>query len=244
MGFALNGCIDGFSRRLMWLETGPSNNNPAVVAHYFVECVRTLEVVPMHMRTDCRTENGTLAAIQCTLRSGHNDYFAGPRSHMFGSSTSNQRIESWWSFFRKGSAQFWIQLFGDMQTQGHFNGSHEHQCLMRFCFGALIQVELQECRQLWNLHRVCQSRFSRCPGGIPDELYNLPHRYDSRDCGFPINIQDLVQFQQFTERQDICGDAELKRMFLQEVTRNNLAIPENWENGVELYLNLKELVML
>lgn len=38
-GFAIHGCIDGFSRRIMWLEVNPSNNNPAAVAKYYVDCI-------------------------------------------------------------------------------------------------------------------------------------------------------------------------------------------------------------
>lgn len=101
-GLAISGCIDGFSRKVLWLECGPTNNNPTVIAHYFMSCVRNLGVIPMRLRTDCGTENGIMAAIQCTLRHHHSDYYSGASSHMYGSSINNQRIESWWSIFRKG----------------------------------------------------------------------------------------------------------------------------------------------
>ncbi|XP_039454836.1 uncharacterized protein LOC120433158 isoform X1 [Oreochromis aureus] len=101
-GLALSGCIDGFSRRLMWLVCGATNNNPAVIAHNYINCVKSLGVIPMRLRTDFGTENGTMAAIQCTLRHAHTDYYAGSSSHSYGSSTGNQRIESWWSYFRRG----------------------------------------------------------------------------------------------------------------------------------------------
>ncbi|CAK6958050.1 uncharacterized protein LOC127532017 [Scomber scombrus] len=58
-------------------------------------------VFPKRLRTDCGTENGIMAVLHCTLRSEHTDEFAGAKSHMYGTSTSNQRIESWWSYFRK-----------------------------------------------------------------------------------------------------------------------------------------------
>lgn len=34
-GFCIHGCIDGYSRRIMWLEVASSNNNPAIVAKYY-----------------------------------------------------------------------------------------------------------------------------------------------------------------------------------------------------------------
>ena len=39
-GFCIHGCIDGYSRRIMWLEVGPSNNNPAIICQYFLDCVK------------------------------------------------------------------------------------------------------------------------------------------------------------------------------------------------------------
>lgn len=100
-GIAISGCMDGFSRKILWLNCGPTNNDPAVIANNFISCVQDLGIVPMRLRTDCGTENGTMAAIQCTLRHDHTDYYCRERSHMYGSSSTNQRIESWWSFFRK-----------------------------------------------------------------------------------------------------------------------------------------------
>ena len=39
-GFSVHGCIDGFSRRLIWLEVGPTNKNPEVIAKYYLEAVK------------------------------------------------------------------------------------------------------------------------------------------------------------------------------------------------------------
>ena len=97
---AINGCIDGFSRKVMWLRSGSINNNPGSIAHY-MQCVSEFGQLPACLCTDCGTENGTMTAIQCALRSQHTDDFAGSLSHMYGTSTANQRIKSWWSFFRK-----------------------------------------------------------------------------------------------------------------------------------------------
>lgn len=84
----------------MWLCSGSTNNDPAVIAHHYLQCVSSCGL-PARLRTDCGTENGDMAAIHCSLREDHTDEFAGSVSHMYGTSTANQRIESWWSFFRK-----------------------------------------------------------------------------------------------------------------------------------------------
>ncbi|KAI9516384.1 hypothetical protein NQZ68_017587 [Dissostichus eleginoides] len=109
-GIGISGCIDGFSRKIMWLKFGPTNKNPEVIKNVFIDCIRNVGVIPMRLRTDCGTENGLMASVQCTLRHDHSDYYAGDKSHMFGSSMSNQRIESWWSIFRK-QRQTWLNVF-------------------------------------------------------------------------------------------------------------------------------------
>ena len=39
-GMTISGCIDGFSRRIMWLKCGPTNNNPEVIKNNFIDCIR------------------------------------------------------------------------------------------------------------------------------------------------------------------------------------------------------------
>ena len=77
-GFSVHGCIDGFSRRLLWLEVGPTNKNPEVIAKYYLDAVKQLGGVPRKMRSDDGTENSTLEALHTFLRSSHNDENAGP----------------------------------------------------------------------------------------------------------------------------------------------------------------------
>ena len=43
-GFSVHGCIDGFSRRLLWLEVGLTNTNPEGIAKYYLDAVKQLHV--------------------------------------------------------------------------------------------------------------------------------------------------------------------------------------------------------
>ena len=40
--FCIHGCIDGYSRQIMWLVVGHTNNHPCVVASYFIDCVQNV----------------------------------------------------------------------------------------------------------------------------------------------------------------------------------------------------------
>ncbi|TMS11885.1 hypothetical protein E3U43_019276, partial [Larimichthys crocea] len=129
-GISISGCIDGFSRKIMWLNCGKTNNDPSVIVQNYINCV---------------AEYGLMAALHCTLRSEHTDEFAGAKSHMYGTSTSNQRIESWWSYFQKQRSQFWMDLFSDLRERHLFNGSPAHTKWLRYCFLA----SWESCRKSW-----------------------------------------------------------------------------------------------
>lgn len=56
-GFCIHGAIDGYSRRIMWIEVGSTNNDPFVIAQYYLDCVRQVGGIPKIIRADCGTEN-------------------------------------------------------------------------------------------------------------------------------------------------------------------------------------------
>ncbi|XP_059930116.1 uncharacterized protein LOC132473851 [Gadus macrocephalus] len=243
-GIAISGCIDGYSRRLMWLSSDSTNNNPAVIARYYLQCVSNCGVVPARLRTDCGTENGDMAAIQCSLREDHTDEFAGPLSHMYGTSTANQRIESWWSIFRKQRTQFWMDLFSDLRDRHYFNGTHEHKCLVWYVLLGIFQKELDEHRELWNNHTIRPVRQSLCPSGKPETMYHLPHRFGGRDCGFQVDPQVLQEFKDLLPpTNSLCGDDNLQ-YFANLERQSQLAPPINWPAAVDNYLTLKEMAGL
>ncbi|MEQ2178753.1 hypothetical protein GOODEAATRI_017406 [Goodea atripinnis] len=159
----------------MWLKCGKSNNDLRIIAQNYMQCISEFGVFPMCLRTDCGTENGLMAALHCSLRSLHTDEFAGAKSHMYETSTSNQRIESLWSYFRKQRSQFWMDLFNDLRESHLFNGSRQHMSLVRYCFLGVLQKELDKCRQLWNTHTIRPVRQSKCPSGKPEAMHHLPH---------------------------------------------------------------------
>lgn len=86
-GFCVHGCIDGFSRRIIWLKVQRSNKNPRTIAKYFLQAVKAARGCPTRVNTDMGTENGTLAAMQCYLRSDSHDEHADQSAHKYVPST-------------------------------------------------------------------------------------------------------------------------------------------------------------
>ena len=114
----------------------------------------------------------------------------------FGTSPANQRIESWWSQFRISRSTWWINYFKDSIEKGHLNTDNglQMQCLW-ICFSSLIQKDLDEVKEHWNIHRIWPSRFDTI-SGIPDELFYLPERHGGVDeLTLPIS-EELINYAQ------------------------------------------------
>ena len=191
-GISIHGAIDGYSRKILWLNADSTNNDPKIVAKYFVTCLNDLNLVPRKVRTDRGSENIVIAGIQRFLRRFHQDSASAKESFKYGKSTSNQRIEAWWSFFRRSRMNWWINFCKDLEETTDFDpGIDYHIDCFRFCFLSVIQTELDETKKLWNSHRIRDVSNSECPGGRPDVLYFAPHRSGGRDCKFPLVQSDL-----------------------------------------------------
>ena len=93
-GFPIHGCIDGWSRKILWLHVTRSNNHPDIIATYYLNAVEEFGGCPVDLVTDLGTENGTMAATQSFFRDDAN-------SHRYVPSPRNQQIEAWWGYFRK-----------------------------------------------------------------------------------------------------------------------------------------------
>ena len=139
-GICINGCVDGFSRKVIWMNAYHKGSNPRLIGSYFVEAVESLGGCPRAIRGDLGTENGHVRDIQRYLRGDHDDAMAGQLSYLEGPSTANQRIEYWWSFLRRECTDFWMCLFRDLLDAGTFHSGFLDVNLIRFCFLHLIQV--------------------------------------------------------------------------------------------------------
>lgn len=139
-GICVNGCIDGFSRHLLWLNCYTTSSDPRVIGGYYLEAVSQVQGCPTLLRGDRGTENVRVRQFQRFLRRDGMDNRAGDASYIEGPSTANQRIEYWWNFLRRECTDFWISLFRELETDGHFDGGFIDINLIQFCFMAIIQA--------------------------------------------------------------------------------------------------------
>ncbi|KAK0140895.1 hypothetical protein N1851_012509 [Merluccius polli] len=109
-GIAISGCIDGFSRKMIWVEAYKTNNDPKVIAGYFTDAVVNAG--------GCLPELDLLWGQKMAIASSQNT-----DSAIFGPSTGNQRIEQWWLTLRNNFLDKSVIQFCFLQTiQEDING--------------------------------------------------------------------------------------------------------------------------
>jgi hypothetical protein len=240
-GLCIHAAIDGYSRRIIWLEVGASNNDPKCIANYYIDSIKTLKLVPRIIRADCGTENTLLSFLQPLLRRSHNDTMAGIKSFMFRRSTSNQRIEAWWSYLRRQGIHWWINKLKDLRDTGKFNALNPiHIECVRFCLMDILQAELDRIAKHWNLHNIRpQKSVNELPSGKPDILFHVPKLLCGYEMGKRVDVNELNLCQEMytSSKQKWCAEFHE----LAYILKPDLQIPCNANEGLKLY---EELIRL
>ena len=135
-GFPIHGCIDGWSRKIIWLYLTRSNNLPGNIAMYYLEAVDEMGGCLVDLITDLGTENGMIAGIQAFFRDDAD-------SHQYVPSPGNQRMGCWWSFLRKSHTSWWISFFKDLCDSGvvDLTNKIEKVFVVLFCWFDLTKLE-------------------------------------------------------------------------------------------------------
>ena len=214
---------------MMWLEVCATNNDPAVITGYYIACVQQLHGFPKNLRTDPGTENSTAAAIQSMLS---ND----AASHKFVTSVRNQRIEAWWSYFRRNKAQWWMDYFSDLCSSGVYDPDNRFQrYCFQFCFMKVLQKELDNIAVSWNSHRIRPNTGS-CPAGIPNEIYFLYETYSKSDFKQPVTDDIIDDLRTHTKDKKVCDDSNVYEYL------DFISTYANWEEPTDVNAALQRYI--
>ena len=232
-GFPIHGCIDGFSRRIMWLEVARSNNLPEYPAMYYVEAVKDIGGCPVEVVTDLGTENGLLASIQSYFRQN-------PDAHRYVSSPRNQRIEGWWSLYSKNRSSWWRNFFQDLDAEGKIDMTSDmnKECLW-YCFSGMLQADCNAVKEHWNTHYIRRSRHNTVKGRR-DSLFFLPEYHGAMNNLLssvePSEIECVLQ--QIIVKQD---SDEFQEYFDYVCEGLNIEAPNTWKEAFQQYEKLTHI---
>lgn len=111
----------------LWLEAYKTNNDPKLIAGYFIDAVIKAGGCPARVRLDLGTENVHVAEMQRFFT------FSEDRpetDHVtFDPSNANQRIERWWLTLQSECVQFWIDFFDKLRED--FSGTFLDKSLIQ-----------------------------------------------------------------------------------------------------------------
>lgn len=161
-GFPLHCCVDGYSRKIIWIEYVASNNDPDLTVKLYLRAVELAGGAPRITRTDHGSENNGIALA--------NRFFNGDMgAHRFGSSTSNTRVEGMWDKLRRMHTQWWMMYFSRFVEIGEYdlsNPVHKHLCI--YIHLPILKQQLKQWKEIWNSHSMRKTKVGKCPSGKPE----------------------------------------------------------------------------
>ncbi|XP_063810559.1 uncharacterized protein LOC135036815 isoform X2 [Pseudophryne corroboree] len=150
--FVFHGCIDGFSRNIIYLKTA-TNNNASTTLQLFQKGVSRFGL-PLRVRGDMGVENINIARYMINSR--------GPNRGSFitGQSVHNQRIERLWAELNRVVIYYFKDLFLWMEHRGILNTNNEcHLFALHYVYLRRINHAVTEFVAQWNNHLMSTERY-------------------------------------------------------------------------------------
>ena len=251
----VHGCIDGFSRKIIFLLASTNNKATTVFSSFFRKVQETGEI-PALISVDGGGENVLVADYMI--------YHLGPGALKIVSSVHNQRIERLWRDVCEKAMIDYINLFMDFRNEGILDIDDVVQIwLIHFLFLDLINQSLDRFVLAWNNHGIRTEDFNLSPNQIEyfarrnGDIFYAPDDVNVFDTGtllenFDIfddnNIIPLVQVSDIDHPFNDDDDLDL---FIQQVvliTTNDMAPGdiniENCKNKwIDAYVLLGQIVL-
>ena len=187
------GCIDTFSRKILFLFVCHSNSNPLVVGKMYLQYLFEAEMLPRNLRVDRGTETGKMATIHVYLLNKHEDMNDPPDAIIYGPSTSN-KIERWWRELHEQLEKFFKeQLTILLRGREYEPHSALDRQLLAYVFIPVVQRECDIFVRYWNSHRIRGQDQLEIPAGVPDHIFSFPEQYGGTNMGIPLHKDELKE---------------------------------------------------
>ena len=155
--FVIHGCIDGYSRVIMFMKC--SDNNRADTVFVCFRGATQRYGLPSRIRADRGGENVRVAEYMLL----HPERGPGRSSFITGRSVHNSRIERLWRDVFQGCTCLYYNLFYHMENNGLLNPDDPiHQFCLHYVYLPRINASLTAFTDAWNNHPM-QSEQSRSP---------------------------------------------------------------------------------
>lgn len=185
------GCIDTFSRKILFLFVCTSNSNPLVIGKMYLQYLFETKTLPRYWRLDRGTETGKMATIDTYPINQHGIMDDPTKSIIYGPSTSN-KIERWWRDLHERMEKFFKAQLTALLRGREYDPccAHDRQ-LLAYVFIPIVQRECNIFIKYWNSHRIRAQDKLEIPTGVPDHIFSFPEHYNGTNEGITLSSDEI-----------------------------------------------------
>ena len=171
------GCLDTFSRKILFLFVCHSNSSPLIIGKKYLEYLCQTLKMPRFMRIDRGTETGKMATAHVYLMNKMGIMEDPVDSVIYGPSTSS-KIERWWRDLHERLEQYFKVQLRELLASRAYDPHNEHdRQLLAYAFTPVIQRECDVFVNNWNTHRIRAQANVLLPTGVPNHMFLFPENY-------------------------------------------------------------------
>ncbi|EED21282.1 hypothetical protein TSTA_085130 [Talaromyces stipitatus ATCC 10500] len=149
------------------------------VLRQYLDTLKSERRQPRFIRSD-GGDTTLLAAAQHALYKKHNENATISDCYWYGTSTSNQRIEAWWSQLTKSCIFRWWDYFQTLNRDRLFEQDQiSDRIAILAVYMPFIRDELYKFIRLWNVHTIRKQKNQ--PSGVFGKPFFLYHYPEDRD---------------------------------------------------------------
>ncbi|KAJ6460794.1 hypothetical protein C8R47DRAFT_1242082 [Mycena vitilis] len=186
---------------LLMMRLIPNSRTAAAIGHLFLDFVDETGCIPLQLTTDKGSEIGWQYAFQATLR-----YAFAPNIdplvyavYMVLKSVHNTVIEGFWRWLKtKMGLNLKAIIMQGKQDRIFDSNVAFHVPLFYWIFVPLIQHELDEFREWWNIHRVRTQSDKHMPSGhVPAHAFEHPSHFGGIDCRIRVPKEAVAELREY-----------------------------------------------
>jgi len=132
-----------------------------------------------------------------------------------------------------------MDLFDDLISFNSYDPADPvHLAVAEFCFMHIIQKELRDFQVEWNSHRIRRTATSGCPGGIPNELFDLPHLQGFTNLIREVPDGDVTMLFEEASVPLSTTSPSLRSSCIQLCAANGWRLPEDRESATNMFVEI------
>ncbi|KAE9403507.1 hypothetical protein BT96DRAFT_990167 [Gymnopus androsaceus JB14] len=179
----------------------PNTRCSSTIGHIYLDFVTEYGMICEQLTVDGGSETGEMFACHTALTQKYQPrnktaaFFALP-------STKNVVIEGSWNHWLRFHGTTLYQVIELGRSQGYFAvGNQLHINLFHWIWPKIVQAGVNEFIEYWNNHKTRIQKKSNLPSGVaPNIIFDFPATYGLRNCGTPVDLQDIEALRQTIPR--------------------------------------------